>query len=129
MGQLIDDLLALSRLGRQELKRRPVNVAEVVRQSKEDLRANWEGRPFEFTLGDLSPCETDPSLLRQVFIDLLSNAIKYTRKQEKPRIEVGALKLAELRSRLKDADSARVPQQGYRTRSVTAPVKQKWRPV
>ncbi len=95
MGNLIDGLLALSRLGRQELKRRPVEVAELVKQSMGDLRADVEGTAAEFVVGSLPSCNADPLLLRQVFVNLLSNALKFSRKQEKARIEIGALRAHE----------------------------------
>jgi len=95
MGDLIDGLLALSRLGRQELKRRPVEVAEIVKQSMDDLRAEVEGSGAEFVVGRLPSCDADPLLLRQVFVNLLSNALKFSRKQEKVRIEFGALRAHE----------------------------------
>ena len=95
MGNLIDGLLALSRLGRQELKRRPVEVAEIVRQSTADLRADLEGSGVELVVGALPSCDADPLLLRQVFVNLLSNALKFSRQREKARIEIGALKAGE----------------------------------
>jgi PAS domain S-box-containing protein len=96
MGKLIDGLLALSRLGRQELKKRPVEVSDIVRQSIDDVRADWEGKAVQFILGALPSCVADPLLLRQVFVNLLSNALKFSRKQEKVRIEVGALRAGEV---------------------------------
>jgi PAS domain S-box-containing protein len=95
MGELIDGLLALSRLGRKELRKRPMEVSEIVRQSLDDLRAEWEGRAVEFIVGTLPSCVADPILLRQVFVNLLSNALKFSQKQEKARIEVGALRARE----------------------------------
>lgn len=95
MGNLIDGLLALSRLGRQELKRRPVEVAEIVRQSMDDLQADVEGSAAEFVVGRMPSCDADPLLLRQVFVNLLSNALKFSRKQEKVRIQIGALRAHE----------------------------------
>jgi PAS domain S-box-containing protein len=110
MGKLIDGLLALSRLGRQDLKKRPVEVSEIVRQSRDDLRPDFEGRAVEFTLGALPACEADPVLLRQVFVNLLSNALKFSRKKKKVRIEVGALKASELAQPLVAGEpQARVP--------------------
>ena len=89
MGKLIDGLLALSRLGRQELKKRPVAVSEIVRQSMDDLRTDVEGRAVEFVVGNLPACEADPLLLRQVFVNLLSNALKYSRKRRKLELKSG----------------------------------------
>ena len=105
MGELIDGLLALSHLGRQELKRRPVAVSDIVRQSIDDLHADCEGREVEFVVGALPACEADRLLLRQVFANLLSNGVKYTRKREKARIEVGALKFGQV-SRPGESDQA-----------------------
>jgi light-regulated signal transduction histidine kinase (bacteriophytochrome) len=89
MGQLIDDLLAFSRLGRLELRKQPVATVDLVRQVLEDLQAERSGRQVEITLRDLSPCWAEPSMLKQVFVNLLSNALKYSRKREVAHIEVG----------------------------------------
>jgi signal transduction histidine kinase len=89
MGQLIDDLLAFSRLGRMELRKQPVATADLVRQVLEDLQAGPSGRQVEITLGDLLPCRAEPSLLKQVFANLLQNALKYSRQRDVAHIEVG----------------------------------------
>jgi len=91
MGHLVDDLLALSRLGRQNLNKRLVRIDEVVQLAIEDLGEDRKRRQIELVVGSLPSCETDPALLRQVFVNLLSNAIKFTRTQEKARVEIGAL--------------------------------------
>lgn len=89
MGQLVDDLLGFSRLGRQPLKKQPVAPGELVRQALAELREEQEERGIELKIGELPPCQADPALLRQVFVNLLSNALKYTRDREKAVIEVG----------------------------------------
>ncbi len=89
MGHLVDDLLAFSRLSRQPLNKQRVAPADLVRQALADLRAEQEGRRVEIVVGDLPDCEGDPALLKQVFVNLLANALKYTRKREVARIEVG----------------------------------------
>jgi signal transduction histidine kinase len=89
MGQLIDDLLTFSRLGRMELRKQLVATADLVRQVLADLQAEQSGQQVEITLGDLLPCRAEPSLLKQVFVNLLSNALKYSRKREVAHIEVG----------------------------------------
>ena len=92
MGNLIDGLLLLSRVGRQSLEKKTIEPGALVRQVMEDLLAEREGRQIEITVGDLPPGKGDVVLLRQVFVNLLSNAIKYTRKKDVARIEVNAYK-------------------------------------
>ncbi len=89
MGELIDDLLTLSRLDRKEMVRQPVFCNEIIQTVLNDLASDWSGREIEFAIADLPVCEADPSLLKQVWINLLSNAIKYTRYKSLARIEVG----------------------------------------
>jgi len=90
MEQLIDDLLAFSRLSRQPLDKRPVQPARLAQEALDDLAAERAGRQIEIALDRLPECHADPALLRQVFANLLSNAIKYTRGREPARIEIGA---------------------------------------
>ncbi|HYL34972.1 MAG TPA: PAS domain S-box protein [Bryobacteraceae bacterium] len=96
MGNLIDGLLAFSRLGRQALSKQTVAPGDLVRQALQDLAAEREGRQVEITVGELPRCQGDPLLLKQVFFNLVSNALKYTRKCPLGRIEVGAVRFADL---------------------------------
>ena len=89
MGMLIDDLLTFSRLGRAPLNKQTVNTDSLVRGVLEDLGAQREGRQIEVRVGELPSCLCDPALLRQVWLNLLSNAFKYTRKREPAVIEIG----------------------------------------
>jgi len=89
MGQLIDDLLAFSRLSRQPVNKQVVNTVDLVQESMELLRTDLEGRKVEIEIGELPICQGDPVLLRQVWINLLSNAFKYTREREVARIQIG----------------------------------------
>ena len=89
MSQLIDDLLTFSRLSRRPLEKQPVAPADIVRQVFTDLRGEQEGRRIEISIGDLPPCQADSALLKQVYVNLLSNALKFTRGREIARIEVG----------------------------------------
>jgi PAS domain S-box-containing protein len=91
MGALIDDLLAFSRLGRKPLSRQPVNMEALVRDAREELVPQCDGRNIQFVDGDLPLAQGDPSLLKQVWINLLSNAIKYSRHAGQARIEIGSL--------------------------------------
>ena len=90
MGRLIDDLLAFSRLGRQELARRAVQPTMLARQALEELQAERDGRPLEIVIEEMPEIQADPSLIRQVFVNLLSNALKYTRTRAPGRIQVGS---------------------------------------
>ena len=89
MGQLIDDLLEFSRLGRQQLTKERLDLTALVRRVWQTLDREEPGREIEFKLGDLPDCLGDPSLLHQVFVNLLSNARKFTRKKPKVVVEVG----------------------------------------
>jgi light-regulated signal transduction histidine kinase (bacteriophytochrome) len=91
MGDLIDDLLAFSRLSRQSLNKQLVDPGELVRDALPDLLDDQGDRAIELVIDDLPPFVADPNLLRQVLINLLSNAIKYSRKRDRPRVEVGCL--------------------------------------
>jgi len=90
MGLLIDDLLAFSRLSRQPLNKQLVRPADLVRQCVDELRAEQQGRRVQIAIGDLPACQADPALLKHVWMNLMSNALKYTRKQEVAVIEVGS---------------------------------------
>ncbi len=89
MGELIDDLLTFSRLSRQPLKKQTVNTEELVHAALAEVGAQGEGRKVQIKFGDLPPCEGDRSLLKQVWINLLSNAFKYSRKRAEAIIEIG----------------------------------------
>jgi light-regulated signal transduction histidine kinase (bacteriophytochrome) len=89
MGLIIESLLNLSRLGRQPLSRRPVNMTELARQVLDEQRDQRQGRQVEVRVGTLPDCIADPMLVKQVWVNLLSNAVKYTRQKETAVIEVG----------------------------------------
>jgi light-regulated signal transduction histidine kinase (bacteriophytochrome) len=91
MGHLMDDLLAFSRLSRQPLNKQPIDTAALVRQALDSLSSEQAGWQVDLSIGDLLPCQGDPALLRQVWINLLSNALKFTREQDVARIEIGCL--------------------------------------
>jgi signal transduction histidine kinase len=90
MGDLIDDLLTFSRLNRQPLLIKSVDAAAMAHQVLEEQDGEREGRAVEVIIGDLPPCTADPSLLKQVFANLIGNALKYSRRRADARIEVGS---------------------------------------
>jgi light-regulated signal transduction histidine kinase (bacteriophytochrome) len=90
MGRLIDDLLGFSRLSRQELVRRTIQPASLARQALEQLEPERAGRPVEVVIEDLPEAKGDPALVRQVYVNLLANALKFTRTRSPARIVVGS---------------------------------------
>jgi signal transduction histidine kinase/ActR/RegA family two-component response regulator len=90
MAQLIDDLLTFSRLSHQPLRKQEVTVREVVHDVLESLQSERNGRSVEYVIGKLPPCQADPVLLRQVYVNLVSNALKFTRPRATARIEIGS---------------------------------------
>jgi signal transduction histidine kinase len=91
MGQLIDDLLAFSRLGRKALDPVELDMGEMARAVYERLNHADPGRPVEFRLGSMPAARGDRGLFEQVWMNLLSNAIKFSSKTERPLIEVGGI--------------------------------------
>jgi light-regulated signal transduction histidine kinase (bacteriophytochrome) len=89
MGELIEDLLAFARLGRLPLRTEPVQLDQLVQQTIAELRAAVDGRQIDFAVGTLGGAEVDPSLLKQVLVNLLGNAVKFTRDRDPAVIEVG----------------------------------------
>ena len=94
MAHLIDDLLALSRLGRQEVRKSRIDLAPEVTKLVKELRAAEPGHALDLKITELPPAFGDLSLLRQVLANLLANAFKFTQHTDKAVIEVGGERLA-----------------------------------
>ncbi len=88
-GELIDDLLEFSKLGRQGMIFRLVKMADLAREAAEDLKIMQEARQVDLTVGDLPSCQGDRRFLKLVWMNLLTNAFKYTKNRKETRIEVG----------------------------------------
>ena len=90
MGALIDDLLSLSRLARQPLVTRPLAMDGLVGQVIDELRSGINGREVEFVVDSLGEAQGDATLVKQVLVNLLANAVKFTRDRQPGVVEVGA---------------------------------------
>ena len=89
MAQLIDDLLAFSRMGRAEMHEAEVDLDELVQGAIRGLEVETRGRDIRWSIGRLPRVRGDPSMLKQVYANLLGNAVKYTRPRNPALIEVG----------------------------------------
>jgi PAS domain S-box-containing protein len=90
MGRLIDDLFTFSRIGQTEMYRLSFSLKDIAEEVIHDLRQETEGREVEWIIGDLPEVTGDSVLLWQAMTNLISNALKFTRTKEHPRIEIGA---------------------------------------
>jgi len=90
MGELIDDLLAFARLSRQPVNQQTIDTGPFVRGVLAELGAPWPDRRVDLRVDNLPVCRGDPALLKQVWMNLLANALKYTRKRECARIEISS---------------------------------------
>lgn len=89
MGRLIDDLLAFSHMSRAEMMQREVDMGRLVQETIRALRPETQGREIHWNIAELPTVPADPAMMRQVLINLLANAVKYTRTREVAEIEVG----------------------------------------
>ena len=89
MGNLIDDLLAFSRIGRAEARKGIVSLESLVKEALHEVRPETEGRNIMWTIGALPDLYGDRSMLRLALVNLISNAVKFTRTRLQAEIEIG----------------------------------------
>lgn len=91
MGQLIDDLLAFSRLGKKEIQKSKVNMTDLANEViNETLRIQEHGHNAKITLDNLPDAACDRGLIKQVFVNLIGNALKYSSQNPNPTIHIGS---------------------------------------
>lgn len=88
-GKLVEDLLAFSQISREPMKKRRVDLRRLAREALAELRDECEGRDVEVVVEELPSCRADRALLKQVFLNLLANALKFTQPRERAEIRVG----------------------------------------
>ncbi len=89
MAALIDDLLSFSRTGRFELTRTPIDLRALVQEIVRELAAETSGRAIDWHIGELPVVAADRAMLRVALVNLISNAVKFTRPRERAEIEIG----------------------------------------
>jgi PAS domain S-box-containing protein len=89
MGDLIDDLLAFSRIGRAETQKTMVSLEQLVREALSEVQQETDGRKIDWRIGALPNLSGDRSMLRLALVNLVSNAVKFTRKRPQAEIEIG----------------------------------------
>lgn len=90
MGTLIDDLLAFSRIGRAETRESLVSMEQLVKEVQNELWRDTEGRNMTWKVGQLPDLYGDRSMLKLAMVNLISNAVKFTRTRSSPEIEIGS---------------------------------------
>jgi light-regulated signal transduction histidine kinase (bacteriophytochrome) len=90
MGNLIDDLLAFSRIGRAEAHKTMVSLQQLVQEAQSEVAQETDGRNINWKVGDLPACYGDRSMLRLALINLIANAVKFTRTRAQAEIEIAS---------------------------------------
>jgi PAS domain S-box-containing protein len=92
MGSLIEDLLAFSRVSTVSIKKSVVNLDELIRETLDDYSPEIKHRQIEWNIEPLGTAKADPALLRLVFGNLVSNAVKFTGGRSNPKIDIGSIR-------------------------------------
>ena len=90
MGQLIDDLLTYSRLGRKELVKNTIRMQDMVTNLCDEIKKEYTDRIIEFQINTLQPAHGDSVAIKQVWVNLISNAVKFSKLKQKAIIEIGS---------------------------------------
>ena len=88
MGQLIDDLIAFSKMGAKAIVSKPVDMKTLAESSVDELLRHEPADKYHIRIDSLPACKGDPNLLKQVWMNLIGNAIKYSSRTENPHIEI-----------------------------------------
>jgi PAS domain S-box-containing protein len=92
MGNLIEDLLAFSRVGTASIKKKAVNLDDLIQETLDDYSPEIKDRQIEWNIQQMGVAKADPALLRLVFGNLISNAVKFTGGRTNPKIEIGCIR-------------------------------------
>jgi PAS domain S-box-containing protein len=91
MGTLIDDLLSFSRIARAETRETTVSLDQLVKEVRDEIQPETDGRNIIWKIGALPDLHGDRAMLRLALVNLMSNAVKFSRKRPRPEIEIGSL--------------------------------------